>query len=356
MREFDLAWQRRKYEGGWGGIAWPQEYGGRGLSAIQQIIWFEECGLAHAPALGSLNVAMSHAGPTIALRGNEEQKSFHLPRILKGEALWCQGFSEPNAGSDLAGIRTTGVVDGDHIVINGEKIWTSNAQLADYQETLIRTDPESKRHKGLTWLILDMATPGIEVRPIDTLIPGNRHFSQVFYDNVRVPLSNVVGQVNEGWSVAMSTLTFERGSTAAAHAMELSQDVEDLITLARKRTGPDGRRPAIENDEIAMRLAMHRANAAAIRAMLYETASRNTQGPMASAESSLTFLLAGELTQALYDTAMEILGPDGLEFDGDSHHWTKQFLYGRIKLIAGGTAEVRRNIIAERMLGLARSY
>jgi alkylation response protein AidB-like acyl-CoA dehydrogenase len=356
MRDFDLGWQRRKYEGGWGGIAWPQEYGGRGLSTIQQIIWFEECGRAHAPALGTLNVAMSHAGPTIALRGNEEQKKFHLPKILKGEAMWCQGFSEPNAGSDLAGIKCTGIIDGDEIVINGTKIWTSNAQLADFQETLIRTDPESKRHKGLTWLILDMNTPGLDIRTIDTMVPGNQHFAQVFYNDVRVPLSNVVGDVNEGWKVAMSTLTFERGSTAAAHAMELSEAVEDLIALARVRIAPNSNRPVIENGDIAMRLSMHRSHAASIRAMLYETASRNTEGPKAGAEAAVTFLLAGELTQALFETAMDILGADGLEYPGGSHEWTRHFLFDRIKMIAGGTAEVRRNIIAERGLGLPRSY
>lgn len=356
MREFDLAWQKTKYEGGWGGIAWPSEYGGRGLSLIEQIIWFEECGRAHAPALGSLNVAISHAGPTLAVRGNEAQKQFHLPRILRGDSLWCQGFSEPNAGSDLASLRTSGVIDGDHLIINGEKIWTSHAQLADYQETLVRTDPSRERHRGLTWLILDMKTPGIEVRPIDTMVPGNRHFSQVFYKNVRVPLSNVVGQVHDGWSVAMSTLTFERGSSSAAHAMALSQAVEDLIVMARERTGPDGRRPAIQHDGIAARLAMHRAEAAAIRALLYETASRNTQGPMAGAESALAFLVSGELTQAVNETALEILGTEALELPGGPHEWTQSFLYDRIKLIAGGTAEVRRNIIAERMLGLPRSY
>ena len=356
MREFDMAWQRTKYAGGWGGVAWPKEYGGGGLSLIEQIIWFEECARAHAPTLGSLNVTVSHAGPTIAVRGNDEQKSFHLPKILKGEVFWCQGFSEPGAGSDLAGLRTSGVVDGDHIVINGTKIWTSHAHLADYQETLIRTDPDSKRHRGLTWLIIDMKTPGIEIHPIDTMSPGARHYCQVFYNNVRVPLANVVGKVNDGWSVAMSTLTFERGSTAAAQAMDVSQAVEDLIVLARERTGPDGRRKAIAHDDIALRLATHRAEAAALRSMLYETVSRNTEGPMAGAESALTFLLCGELMQSVRETAHDVLGANMLEVSGEFEDWTRHFLHDRIYMIAGGTAEVRRNIIAERLLGLPRSY
>jgi len=355
MRDFDLAWQSTKYKGGWGGIAWPREYGGGGLSLIEQIIWFEECGRAHAPTYGALNVTIAHAGPTLIARGNEEQKAFHLPRILKGEVLWCQGFSEPGSGSDLASLRTRGEIDGDHLVINGSKIWTSHAHLADYQETLIRTDPNSRRHRGLTWLVLDMKTPGLEIRPIETMVRGQRHFCQVFYNDVRVPLTSVVGQVNDGWSVAMATLTFERGSTAANQAMDLSQAVEDVITLARERTGPDGRR-AIQDEEIASRLAMLRAEAAALRSLMYEVATRGSEGAQAGAESALLFLFCTELQQKVREIALDIIGPASLELSGPDEKWPRLFLNDRLYTIAGGTAEVRRNLIAERLCGLPRSY
>jgi len=356
MREFDLAWQRTKHAGGWGGISWPTEYGGGGLPPIRQIIWFEECARAHAPSYGTLNIALSHAGPTLILHGSDAQKAFHLPRILGGETLWCQGFSEPVAGSDLAGLRCRGEVDGDHIVINGQKTWTSHAQLADYQEMLIRTDPESTRHRGLTWLIVDMKSPGITIHPIDSMNPGSRAFCQVFYDDVRVPVANVVGGIGNGWRIAMSTLTFERGTTTAAHAMNVHQAVEDLVALAARTAGPDGRRMAIEDDHIRARLATHRAQAAALRAMLYEGATRKSDDRRAGAESAQTFLFCGELMQSLRETALDLLGADSLEVSADAEHWTRRFLHDRIFMIAGGTAEVRRNIIAEQLLGLPRSY
>ena len=165
--QFDRDWQRKLYDHGWAGIAWPQEYGGLGLSGLQQVIWYEELARANAPHhINTMYIAMMHAGPTLIARGTGEQKAFHLPRMLSGEAIWCQGFSEPNAGSDLASLKTRGTVDGDHIVVNGAKMWTTDAQHADFQELLIRTDPQSQRHKGLTWIICDMSLPGIDIKPI----------------------------------------------------------------------------------------------------------------------------------------------------------------------------------------------
>ena len=194
--------------------AWPKEYGGRGLSPRSSSFGAKNMPRHTVPpCIDSCWLALNHAGPTLIVRGTEAQKAFHLPRILKGEATWCQGFSEPNAGSDLAGLRTRGVVDGDHLVVNGQKIWTTFAHLADYQELLVRTGPADSRHRGLTWVICDMRLPGIEVRPIKAL-DGVYHNCEVFYDNVRIPLSNVVGEVDDGWSVAMTTFGFERGSAA----------------------------------------------------------------------------------------------------------------------------------------------
>ena len=201
MREFDLEWQRRQWAGGWAGVSWPVEYQGRGLPLLHQLIWLEECARIGAPDIDSRFVAVNHAGPTLIANGSEEQKAFHLPKILRGEVLWCQGFSEPQAGSDLASLRATGVVDGDDLVVSGQKLWTSFADLADYQELLVRTGPPEGRHRGLTWVICDMHAPGVEVRPI-TALDGTIHNCEVFYDNVRIPLSSVVGEIDDGWSVA----------------------------------------------------------------------------------------------------------------------------------------------------------
>jgi alkylation response protein AidB-like acyl-CoA dehydrogenase len=212
-RAFVLEWQRRMFQGGWAGLTWPSEYGGRSLSVAQQIVWFEEYARSGAPSTHNASfVGMNHAGPTIIACGSEEQKAFHLPRILSGDVIWCQGFSEPGSGSDLASLRTRGRVEGDEIVIDGHKIWSSYADIADYQELLIRTDPDSSRHRGLTWLICPMVLPGITVRPIKTMA-GPAKFCEVFYDQVRVPIAEaVVGGIGQGWQTAMATLSFERGT------------------------------------------------------------------------------------------------------------------------------------------------
>jgi alkylation response protein AidB-like acyl-CoA dehydrogenase len=188
MRQFDRAWQRRQFDGGWAGVSWPKEFGGRGASVLEQLIWYEECARGHAPPPGAMFVGLSHAGPTLITSASDAQKAFHLPRILNGDAVWCQGFSEPGAGSDLAALRCRGEIDGDHLVVNGTKIWTSYGHHADYQELLIRTDQNALRHKGISWVICDMKLPGIEIRPIEAM-SGQTQFAQIFYDNVRIPLS-----------------------------------------------------------------------------------------------------------------------------------------------------------------------
>ena len=350
MRAFDLAWQKAKYEAGFGAISWPKEYGGCGLSAVEQMIWYEELSRARAPSVGSLSIALNHAAPTVMALGTPEQKQFHLPKILRGEVVWCQGFSEPGAGSDLAALRMRADIDGDHLVINGQKVWTSHAQYADYQETLVRTDPNSGRHKGITWVIIDMKTPGITIRPLRT-IAGDEHFNEVFYDNVRVPLSNVVGGLNEGWKVAMTTLANERSGATANHAVDLGELVEQLIGMAKIRA-----RPGEVDDALVCRLAKLRAEAAALRAVSYSMISRGNRGLPIGAEATLPFLFFGELLQRIRATALELLGGEMLEFGGPWDSWVRGFLGDRMYLIAGGSAEVRRNIIAERLLGLPRSY
>jgi alkylation response protein AidB-like acyl-CoA dehydrogenase len=338
-RAYALAWQKRQFEGGWAGLTWPKEYGGQELSVLQQIAWFEEYARAHAPSTHNATfVGTNHAGPTLIACGTEEQKAFHLPKILKGEAIWCQGFSEPNTGSDLASLRTKGVVEGDELVVNGQKIWSSYADIGDYQELLLRTDPDSPRHKGISWVICDMKSPGITVRPIKTMA-GPAKFAEVFYDNVRIPLSNIVGGINNGWKTAMATLSFERGTASLALQISLSQRVEELIAA---------------NDDAAMTETLMdlRADATALRAMSYQFAIKSETGPVGS-EGSMIRLYFAELAKRVASASISIFGigarqvlaEHGLGFDYfDSYSET----------IAGGTAEIQRNIIAERVLGLPR--
>jgi len=358
MREFDLAWQRTLFDGGWAGINWPTEYGGRGLSDIQQMIWYEEFAKANPPF--TLNnsctfVGNLHGGPTIIVNGDEQQKSTHLPRILRGEDVWCQGFSEPGAGSDLAGLSTKAVIDGDELVVNGQKTWTSYAHVADRQELLVRTDPDAPKHKGITWVICDMDTPGIEIREIRTMSHVT-DFCEVFYDDVRIPLTNVVGGLNNGWRTAMSTLSFERGTAFMADQVELAATVEDLIDEARHRTGPDGRRAAIEDDEIARRLATARAEVAALRSMTITGISRTARAGVPGPEGSIVRLFHGELHQRVYQLALDIIGPDALRLtpvDGEGV-WTGPYLQSFAYTIGGGTTDIQRNIVGERVLGLPR--
>jgi len=349
--DFDVAWQRKQYDAGWAGVAWPKEYGGLGLSAIEQLIWYEEYARADAPPVGNLFIGLHHGGPTLIACGSGAQKSFHLPKILKGEAIWCQGFSEPGSGSDLASLRTRGRVDGDCMVVNGQKIWTSYAQHAQYQELLIRTDPDSRKHRGLTWIIGDMRLPGVEVRPIRTM-SGDYHFNEVFYDEVRIPLSNVVGEINEGWKVAMATLGFERGTALIAHQINLERTVERLIRLARDNRTQDGTRRMIDDEVFASRLATARAEVAAMRAMTYASVSRGIRQSVPGPEGTFISLYQGELEKRVQALAVSMVGPNGV--DADSEDWIYKYLESFKWTIAGGTSEIRRNIIGERILGLPR--
>ncbi|MFZ4604358.1 MAG: acyl-CoA dehydrogenase family protein [Caulobacterales bacterium] len=349
---FDKAWQRLQYDAGWAGISWPKAFGGAGLSTIQQLIWFEEYALAQGPSLGTFFVALSHAGPTLIARGTEAQKAHFLPLILKGETPWCQGFSEPGSGSDLASLRTRAVVDGDHLVVNGQKIWTSYAHLAKYQELLVRTDADS-RYRGITWVIGDMDLPGVTIRPIRGM-HGHTDFCEVFYDDVRIPLSNVVGEINDGWNVAMATLGFERGTAALAEQIEMSRVVEELIELARDRTGPDGRRPAIADESIASRLATLRAEVAALRAMSYVSISRAQRDLVPGAEGTLIALYSTETIQRIFRMAVDLLGTDMLDLGAMPARWTMLYYRSIMLTIGGGTSEIRRNIIGERVLGLPK--
>jgi alkylation response protein AidB-like acyl-CoA dehydrogenase len=347
MRDFDRAWQRRQYDAGWAGISWPAQYGGRGLSTIQQLIWHQEYARAGAPYIGINFVGVLHGGPTLILRGAEGHKRAHLEAILKGEEIWCQGFSEPGSGSDLASLRTRATIDGEDLVVNGQKIWTSYAQWADYQELLVRTDPQAPKHKGISWVICDMRLPGIRVRPIPTMA-GIDEFCEVFYDDVRIPLANVVGGLNNGWSVAMSTLGFERGTGFMGEQVRLATDVNSLIAVARQRGLGQDR-------DIARRLAKLRAEVAALQAMTYQGISQNERRGAPGPEGSMLRLYHGLLAQRLGRISMEVIGSAALELTDPEEGWTGPYLYSFSRTIGGGTAEIQRNIIAERFLGLPRS-
>jgi alkylation response protein AidB-like acyl-CoA dehydrogenase len=352
QRDFDVAWRRRQFDGGWGHISWPEAYGGRGLPLARQLIWYEELARAKAPPhIDMFFVALQHAGPTLIAQGNEAQKSYHLPRILSGEDIWCQGFSEPGAGSDLAALRTRGVVDGDCIVVTGQKIWTSFGRYARYQELLIRTDPESSRHKGLSWVICDMQSPGIDVRPIRNLA-GDDDFCEVFYDGVRIPIENVVGGLGNGWTVAMSTLGFERGTASVPQFMELARSVEELIALMDSRHGSD-RGWASSASDIGARLAAARAHVAALKSMIYLVIARSKDTPGPSSESSMVRLFLTELAQSISNIAMDMLGAESLERNARDA-WPRRYLIDLKHTIAGGTSEIQRNIVGERVLGLPR--
>jgi alkylation response protein AidB-like acyl-CoA dehydrogenase len=342
VRAYDAAWQRVQYDGGWAGINWPAEYGGRGLPLLEQVVWYEELVRARAPHAGIFGVALSHAGPTLIARGTTDQKNRHLTRILNGATPWCQGFSEPESGSDLASIRCRGEVDGDSLVINGSKIWTSYGEHADYCELLIRTEPGSIRHRGLSWVVLDMHLPGIEIRPIPS-IDGWPHNCAVFLDEVRVPLDQVVGGLGEGWSVAMTTLAAERGPGFLDERLAQVVLVDDLIERARA-TG------RLREPGVWESLAELRAGAAAVRSMAYRLVSQQDRGMATGSESVAIRSFYVQLQMRTAAAAIALLGPESLILSPQTTAWLEAFSGP----IAGGTIDIQKNIIGERVLGLPR--
>jgi alkylation response protein AidB-like acyl-CoA dehydrogenase len=354
-REFDMAWQYSQYKAGYAGVGWPAQYGGSGFDLVHQLIWFEEYARSGAPDIGCGFVGLNHAGPTLIAKGSEEQRLEYLPRILKGESVWCQGFSEPGAGSDLAGLVTKGVVDGDHLVVTGQKIWSSFADVADVQELLVRTDPTSTRHHGLTWVICDMTSPGIEIRPIWTMA-GTPEFCEIFYDQVRVPLTNVVGGVGAGWATAMSTLSFERGTGFVREQIDLISQIDELVAAAHETTDAKGRR-LIRDDRVAFALAGLRAQASAMYAMTLGIICRARGGAPPGADGSMVRVQYSELRQRFESVRSTVLGIDGLILAGGDPDPSSAASYlDSFKVTIGaGTKDVQRNIIGERLLGLPKS-
>lgn len=351
---FAKSWQNALHRGGWAGITWPKEVGGRGASVIEQLIYNEEYARASAPDILALKIALSLVGPTIISCGTPEQKARFLPAILKGEEIWCQGFSEPNAGSDLASVGTKAELRGDEFIVNGQKIWTSVARHADWCMLVTRTNSEGPKHKGLTFLLVDMTTPGIVIRPLREMT-GEEWFNEVFFEDVKVPRANVVGEINGGWNVVMTTLGFERaGSTPH---VRLQAQARLLADLAR-RTQRDG---VIAKDHplYRQRLAQHTIEAAILRYTAYRNVTKVQRTGVPGPEGSILKIFWSELEQRLEDTAFEILGPYGMipkdaPYAVDQGFWNYELLWSRSGTIYAGTSEVQRNIVAQRSLGLPR--
>ncbi|GAA2408202.1 acyl-CoA dehydrogenase family protein [Streptomyces coeruleofuscus] len=336
-RSYDLGWQRRLYDAGYADVHWD-------ASPAIRLIFLEETEKAGAPYVGASFVGLLHAGPTIAAEGTDGQRARWLPPILRGEEVWCQGFSEPDAGSDLAALRTRAWRDGDDYVVTGSKIWTSHAEVADWCELLVRTDPDAPKHRGITWLAMPMDAPGVTVRPLRTLA-GSAEFAEVFLDEVRVPAENRVGDENDGWRVTMVTLSFERGTAFAGEVVACRRVLGELAVEARG----NGRW-----DDPALRRRLGRLNAefrALWRLIQWNVSAAQASGGVPGVGGSVFKLRYSHARQELYDAAAEVLGADCLDLD---RPWTLDRLSSLSYTIAAGTSQIQHGIIAERILGLPK--
>lgn len=352
--EFLRNWERKLYDAGFNGITWAKEYGGQGLSNIHQTIFNEEAGKLKNPS-GINGLGKSLLGPTLIVWGTEEQKKRFLPAILKGEEVWCQGFSEPNAGSDLAALQTRAELDGDEWVINGQKVWTSGAQYADWCFVLCRTDKDAPKHKGITFFLVPMDSPGITVRPL-VQIDGNKHFNEVFFDNVRIPKDSYVGELNDGWNVAMTTLGFERGTMSLGRQAVFQREFDHIVQLAGEVELSNGTL-AKDDPYYRQKLAEIFAEIKIFRYHGLKTMSQLINEEKLGPEASL---------QKLFWSGMHVrLGELGMEILGDlSPYWGEESLGlgavqaidlgARGETIYAGTTQIQKNIIAERVLGMPR--
>jgi alkylation response protein AidB-like acyl-CoA dehydrogenase len=348
-------WQRTLYKAGYVGMDWPTEYGGRGASLVEQVMFYEEMSRAQAPQ--PLNRSgLSMLGPTLMKYGTAAQKGRHLDRILTAEEIWCQGFSEPNAGSDLANLQTRAVLDGDWYVLNGQKVWTSMAHVSDWGFFLVRTDPTAAKHKGITFLLLNMKSPGITIRPLRQ-ITGEAEFNEVFLENVRVPASNVVGKANEGWGVAITTLSYERDVLTMIRHISLRTALERLIALA-KRTKRNGH-PAAAEPVIRQKLAGLMVAERCLQLNGYRSLTKILQGGAPGPEGSTSKLFWSQVDQDLAEIATEVIGPYSQiaapsPWAVDEGQWEFYCCLARGSGIRAGTTEILRNILGERVLGLPK--
>jgi alkylation response protein AidB-like acyl-CoA dehydrogenase len=355
-------WHRQLYEAGYVGMLWPQEYGGWGATAMQQAIVQDEMARIQAPpAINGLGIGF--IGPTIIVHGTTVQKQRYLKKMLTAEEIWCQLYSEPNAGSDLAGLKTRAEDAGDHFVVNGQKIWTSSGPIADWGILLARTDPKVAKHKGISCFLLNMRQPGVEVRPLKQLT-GHSLFSEVFMTNARAEKSDLIGNLSEGWAIAQTTLGYERGGNSLGRVTRYAIAFNQLVKATKqlKRNG----RPLIEDAAVRSKMGKLYAELEVQRYAGLRVLSALNKGDSPGAASSITKLSYTEFEKRYYETALEILGPWGQvmtareEFEeidtasGEAGTWATAFLWARAGTIYSGSSEIQKNIIGERVLGLPK--
>ena len=365
IRETAIAWQNALAGKGWIAPHWPQEYGGAGLSPMEQFIFKQEMALAEAPAVGGQGV--SQLGPTLIVHGSDEQKSTHLPRILSGEVNWQQGYSEPGAGSDLASLQTRAVRDGDDYVINGQKIWTSGAQYADWLYLLVRTDPDAPKHRGISFLLVEIDAPGLTIRPLIDM-SGHHHFNETFFEDVRVPAQNLIGDENRGWYVGATLLDFERSNITGAITSRKS--IRKLVDYVHTDEGRERSRLA-ESDTLRHRVAECYIESEVQFQFSLRIISMQNAGQIPNYEASTSKLFNSELSQKLARTGTQVFGAYGVLWghDNDARNtyndpenpwaplagsYTQAYVRSVPATIAAGTSEIQRNIIATRGLGLPR--
>jgi alkylation response protein AidB-like acyl-CoA dehydrogenase len=343
-------WQRTMHEAGYVGIDWPREFGGRGATLVEQIILYQEMARAESPQLVNRG-GISMLGPTLMTHGTPAQQRRFLPKILTAEELWCQGFSEPNAGSDLANLQTRAVRDDGHFVVNGQKVWTSMAHVADWCFLLARTDPAAPKHKGISFLLVDMKTPGITVRPLRQ-ITGEAEFNEVFFDNVRVPVENLVGKLNEGWSVAITTLAYERDLLTFIRHISLRNALHRLVRLVQQQQKSTD--PIVRQKVAALWIGEQ-----ALQLNGYRSLTKILRGGAPGPEGSTSKLFWSQVDADLAQVAGEVIGPysqiaHGSPWAPDDGQWEFYELLARASGIRAGTSEILRNILAERVLGLPK--
>jgi alkylation response protein AidB-like acyl-CoA dehydrogenase len=366
-KRFNEEWPTKLYGGGWICAAWPKEYGGKGLSIMENVVLAEEFARAKAPLRADF-FGDTLVGPTILQWGTEEQKQEFLPKILKGQMRWCQGFSEPNSGSDLASLKTTAVLDGDEWVINGQKVWTTQAQFADYVFLLTRTDPDAPKHKGISYLLVPMKQPGVEVRPI-TQPDGTAEFNEVFFDNARCPKDNVVGGVNNGWVVTNTTLAHERGMSATTSFRRFEDELKHMVNAARERGVLDD--PTIRQGLMRYYSKIQLLRINGLRGLTATLNKSKDMGVVALGATNKMFWSemhrdAMELALDIFgaDSMLAATGPEGGSWPGVMRAKGREgypvspmissFFFSRSETIWGGTAEIQRNIVGERVLGLPK--
>ncbi len=346
--EFRRAWQRKLHEAGWAGVSWPTEYGGRGATLIEQAIFNEEVVRARTPAVANV-LGLAMGGPTVIAHGTEDQRRRYLPSILSADEIWCQGFSEPESGSDLASLKTRAVRNGDEWVITGQKVWTTFAHHAKWCMLVARTDPDAPKHKGLTYFLMDMEQDAVQVRPL-VQITGEAEFNELFIEEARIPDENIIGGEGNGWAVAITTLMHERATLAFGLQVSVQIALRELLEESNRARGGDGQ-PASADPVIRQRMSQLMIESEVLRLNAYRSLSATMRTGVPGPEGSLGKWHWSEVNQALTELAMDISGPRAMDAEGE---WAYRFLRARANSIEGGTTEILKNIVAERVLGLPR--